>query len=1492
MDWAGYVEPEVTVLGNGVSINDGDPTPDTADDTDFGTVVQGGTPISHTFTVRNDGGSTLTIRSMNVPSGFTVTEGLPATLAAGASDTFTVQLDTAMFGTKTGDVSFANGDTDESLFDFRIAGTVNWEGSLDPLFSDDGKVTTAVGPSSDYAYSVAIQPWDQKIVVAGYCSNGSDWDFALARYNADGSLDTSFSDDGIVTTPVGLSSDYGYSVALQPDHKIVVAGSSFNGSNDDFAVVRYNPDGSLDTFFNGTGKVTTDIGGSSDYGHSVAIRPDGEIVVAGYTYNGSGYDFAVVRYTAGGSLDTSFNGTGKVTTDLGGYRDYGYSVALQSDGRIVVAGTSGDDARCGVAVVRYNANGSLDTSFGGGTGKVTTAVGAFRDYGYSVAVQSDDKIVVAGYSYNGSDYDLALVRYEADGSLDTSFNGTGKVTIPIASSGHDGLCGVALQADGKIVVAGDSQQGGNYDFALARFNTDGTLDTSFGEAGKVRTPIGASLDYGRGVAIQADGKIVVAGFTYVGSYWNGSTWVSDWDFALARYEAENAVAFADANLKAAVEAALGVTNPKPHQMPGLISLSAAGKGISSLKGLEYATNLTTLDLSGNQIVDISALSGMTKLTSLNLENNQITDIGPLSGLTSLTWLALDGNKLGDPDHQRMADLSPLSGLVHLTELYLSRNQITDIDSLSGLTRLTRLELGSNRISDLTPLQNLTNLTELHLQWNQIVSLSGLERLTKLVFLTSEGNQINDISVLSGLTSLYWLDLEHNQVHDVSALARLTNLAAVYFWWNQIHDISALTGLTHLRTLDLRHNRLDHEAYTTYLPRIQTNNPGITLLYYPEEEAVHFADANLQAAVEAALEVTDPRPTEMLDLDWLTAQHPQDPSHQISDLTGLEYAKNLRGLDLGGNQIVDLTPLKELTSLTWLWLSGNQISDISALVSGFSSLTWADLHQNPLNRQAYATDIPWILANRPGLVLEYDAPGTIAGIAWADQDGDGVRDDGEPGLGGWTIRVKRDGDATWTYSTTTGSDGSYAFANLSAGTYILGEDLESGWIQTCPAGAGTRTVAVNPGQTVTGIDFGSVVDDNDGIPRQEEQGPNGDDPYYDGNGDGQPDWVQSNVASLPTVTGRYVTLACDKAFKLVNVRSVANPFTGDLPVPIEELPYGFFEFQVTGLPAAGAAIVDLHVPDGTLVNSYYKYGPTPDQQTPHWYEFNWDETTGTGAKIEGNVIHLYFRDGSRGDDDLTVNGVIVEPGAPAMENRLRGTGWTGVDIGGPSPSSLTDYDPATGRWMIQASGDDIWNEADQFCYVYRYLQGDGQITALVVSIDNASSDWCKVGVMMRESLDPSSNDAYMVMTPGVDQNHAESFQWRSAANPTGGDVSGGSMTLPYWVRLVRQGDTFIGYYSPNGSDWTQAGEVTIPMRTKGGQAGCYIGLCVTSHANGNLCTATIDHVSITTSGTGEVTDQPPPQWQAWGPSPANGSTVGTIPALALIAVERRRSGRWS
>ena len=402
-------------------------------------------------------------------------------------------------------------------------------GSLDVTFGASGKVLTPVGSTEDDAYALVIQS-DGKLVAAGRSLIGSTYDFALARYNPDGTLDSGFGSGGKVLTPIGSISAYANALAVQPDGKLVAAGYAHNGSNFDFALVRYNANGTLDSGFGSGGKVLTPIGSSWDYAYALTIQPDGKLVVAGRSSNGSNDDFALARYNTNGTLDSSFGSAGKVIISIGSGDECIYDVAVQSDGKLVAAGYSSNGSNLDFALVRYNTNGTLDSSFGAG-GKVITPVGSSDEIACALAIQSDGKLVAAGSTSSTSTYyDFVLVRYNADGSLDNSFGAGGKALTDIGEHSDDFGRDLAIQSDGKLVAVGyrASASSNGYDLALARYNSDGTLDSNFGTGGRVVTPIGSAADQAFALAIQSDGKLVAAGLSYSGSYA---------DFALVRYNA-------------------------------------------------------------------------------------------------------------------------------------------------------------------------------------------------------------------------------------------------------------------------------------------------------------------------------------------------------------------------------------------------------------------------------------------------------------------------------------------------------------------------------------------------------------------------------------------------------------------------------------------------------------------------------------------------------------------------------------------------------------------------------------------------------------------------------------------------------------------------------------------------------------------------------------------------------------------------------------------
>jgi uncharacterized delta-60 repeat protein len=381
-------------------------------------------------------------------------------------------------------------------------------GDLDSTFSADGKLTTDFGLGNDYGNSIAIQA-DGKIVVGGSTFNGVRLVFGLARYHSDGTPDNSIDSDGILSTDFGTSSNLGYAIVIQADGRIVVAGYSDNGTDYDFALARYHADGTLDSSFSADGKLVLDFNSTDDEGYAIALQADQKIVVAGSAGTFGGADFALARFHPDGSPDNTFSTDGRLTTAFGSGESFAHSVAIQPDGKIVVAGFSDNGSDFVFAVARYNTDGTLDNSFSA-DGKATTALGT-DSRGYSVVIQPDGKIVVAGRSEVASP-DFALARYNSNGTLDSSFSADGKVTTAIGSS-IDEAFSVAIQSDGKIVVAGSSYAGGLSDFAVARYRADGILDSTFSADGKTTTGFGVSHDEAASIAIQDDGRIVVAGYS-------------------------------------------------------------------------------------------------------------------------------------------------------------------------------------------------------------------------------------------------------------------------------------------------------------------------------------------------------------------------------------------------------------------------------------------------------------------------------------------------------------------------------------------------------------------------------------------------------------------------------------------------------------------------------------------------------------------------------------------------------------------------------------------------------------------------------------------------------------------------------------------------------------------------------------------------------------------------------------------------------------------
>ncbi|MCM8597201.1 MAG: putative Ig domain-containing protein, partial [Candidatus Accumulibacter sp.] len=531
-----------------------------------------------------------------------------------------------------------------------------------------GFVTTDVGSAYDWAYGVAIQP-DGKYLVTGRSDVADKSVFSLLRYNADGSLDSTFDGDGKVTTAIGFSAR-SYAVAMQ-NGKIVAAGASDQiATSQDFALARYNSDGSLDTGFGRDGTVTTDIASNWDEASAMAVQNDGRILLAGRSVVQMSHASrtVVVRYLADGSLDPTFGDGGRVFPFFGYPTEVLCSLAVQPDGKIVAVGYGSNPAsnNQALALFRLNRDGTLDSDFGGG-------YRFFYDFGVfnlqaSVALQADGKILV--FSTNGSR--ASLWRYDSNGSLDTSFGNWGWLATGVQVQNEGSA--LSIEADGRILVTGSRYRvGGHYDFALARYNSNGSPDDGFGTHGLVATAISPLTSGGSAVLAQADGKILV-----IGGEKNLDN--ADSDFALARYNPDGSLdtSFSDVGLMHDQTAVAG---------KALVVNIAGNLFVDADAG-------DTLDLSVRQ-VDDSALPPWLSFDAASRTLHGTPGRGDL-GSTRLVVKATDragASASSNPFTITVVDLpnSPPTGAVTISgaavqnQVLLARNTLADADGLGAIS---------------------------------------------------------------------------------------------------------------------------------------------------------------------------------------------------------------------------------------------------------------------------------------------------------------------------------------------------------------------------------------------------------------------------------------------------------------------------------------------------------------------------------------------------------------------------------------------------------------------------------------------------------------------------------------------------------------------------------------------------------------------------------------------------------------------------------------
>ncbi len=482
-----------------------------------------------------------------------------------------------------------------------------------------GVVVASVGATTSDSARDSFLDFEGKILVAG-ASRSSVQDFAALRFQADGTLDSTFGTGGIVVTRVGPYGSVAFAAVgypASPADKIVLAGTAPSipkrGSiQADFALARYNADGSLDSTFNYKqvtkksatfGTVQTDLGGGggawqAEYITDALVQPDGKIVAGGVSDASGAERFTLARYTAAGKLDTTFGVGGAVTTSFGGTLDRAAAVTLHQ-GNILAVGTAfGVGVGPDFALARYTSNGSLDTSFGAG-GKVVTDFGE-SDKLSAVAIDADDTIVVIGNAPQGGICRFGLARYLPNGSLDASFGTGGRVQSDL---GHEGPVPSDVAIDPrsrKIVAVGTADDRGG-EFLVARFNADGSLDSTFGTGGVVFTAIPNLSARAKSVLIQPDGKIVVSGDGFDLPYVSPG----HYRIALARYDtygnldpsfgASGAASASSESPAALTDAALADTGRQQLALAALMQYEdqlqakpARGKGLAMVPAVDLA----------------------------------------------------------------------------------------------------------------------------------------------------------------------------------------------------------------------------------------------------------------------------------------------------------------------------------------------------------------------------------------------------------------------------------------------------------------------------------------------------------------------------------------------------------------------------------------------------------------------------------------------------------------------------------------------------------------------------------------------------------------------------------------------------------------------------------------------------------------------------------------------------------------------------------------
>jgi len=507
----------------------------------------------------------------------------------------------------SGKIMFATFKTNGAFKEFYLL-RANADGTIDNTFDSDGIAQFSIGTGDDLAVNFT-ETTGGKIYVVGRSNNGTNNDFSIIRLNINGSLDNTFDTDGIKIIDINGGADMVYDVTEQLDGKILMTGGTTLSGNTNIAVVRLNTDGTFDNTFDTDGVATFDYQGGEDIGSAIQQLADGKIIVGGWCYTVGLFtnnNFAVLKLNSDGSIDNTYGISGYSNANIGTNDDRALAAGVQSTGKIISATYASQGNSYDMFLSRYNADGTFDNVFGiGGTFKYS--IGSFIngvDKPAALKILSGDKILIAAQIQNTASTDVGLLMFNSDGTPDNSWATAGQSIIDFGTNSSDDITSMAIQADGKIVIGGHSTSTGNFNFIAVRFNADGSVDNGFGTSGKVSIDIGtASNDQCFSIAIQPDGKVLLAGTTNA---------LGNNDFATVRLNSDGSMDNGfDADGKVITGVSANHDNPRAIllQTDGKIIVAGNGGNTNDFEIVRY-NNDGSLDLSfnstGKRIHDLGA----------------------------------------------------------------------------------------------------------------------------------------------------------------------------------------------------------------------------------------------------------------------------------------------------------------------------------------------------------------------------------------------------------------------------------------------------------------------------------------------------------------------------------------------------------------------------------------------------------------------------------------------------------------------------------------------------------------------------------------------------------------------------------------------------------------------------------------------------------------------------------------------------------------------